>query len=340
MSRTTVLPPRSRRAGLAIAALLALAPVLAACGTDEAAPADADRPTVAIVLPATEEVFWGAWTTSARTQAEALDLDLVLVDTGNDVATMDAAIADLVDQGVDALAVAPVDPEANLAAAQAAIDAGIPVITANRTLATDYGDGGPLLHTGFDDVAIGTAQAALVAQVCADVPSPCRVLLEEGVQGSSPQLARTRGFEDGLATTTGIRLVGRAYNDFDAARAVPVTEQLLAAHDRVDVLVCQGDPECVAAARVVTRAGRAAEIAVVGLGGSIDGVRAVQEGRMYGTVHVSAGEDGATAVRALAAVVRGTTDDLGLETTGARPTLQVPATSLTVADVDEHLGDW
>jgi ribose transport system substrate-binding protein len=313
-----------------------------ACGSADDAttsPAASSRLTIGIALPASSQAFWGGWTTAAQAEADAQGVDLVITDAGGDADTMNQDVQELIDQGVDGIAIAPVDPADNAEVVQAATSAGIPLITSNRTLDVAYGGAGganPLVHTGFDDDQIGQLQGSLVVDSCAD-KNPCTVVLEQGTLGSSPQVLREQGLETALAAHPSITIVEKMTNDFDPDVAVGVTRELLERHPDVDVVLTQTDPEAVAATGVVAAAGKSDVIDVIGIGGSIDGIKSVQDGSLAGTVRVSAGEDGATSVRTLVALVRGTDVETAA---GDRPTVVVPAVEVTAQNADDNLGDW
>ena len=198
--------------------------------------------------------------------------------------------------GVKGIVIASVQVDANKSAARAATDAGIPLVTSNRTLNMPYGGVGganPIVHTGFDDVSIGADQAKLVIAACQNL-NPCNVLQEVGTLGSSPQIERQQGMTDGIKGHDNIKILDTQTNDFDPTKAIDVTQTLLQAHPNANVITTQEDPSAIAVLKVLQEQGLASKIKVVGVGGSKDGVEAVQAGTMFGTVEVSSNLDGAT----------------------------------------------
>ncbi|MBK8461058.1 MAG: substrate-binding domain-containing protein, partial [Micropruina sp.] len=75
----------------------------------------------------------------AQAEAAKLNVDLTITDAKNDAQTTNDQVNTLIVSGIKGLAVASVDPTANKPTVQAATDAGIKMITSNRTLDMAYG---------------------------------------------------------------------------------------------------------------------------------------------------------------------------------------------------------
>lgn len=329
-----------------IAALSVVA--LAACSgtadpaTSGSGSAAGETIKLGIAIPAGNETFWTSWMKGAEAAAEELGAEVIITDAKNDAQTMNDQINTMIVGGIQGLAVASVDPTANTSIAQAATDAGIPMITANRSLEMTYGgiDGAnPIVHTGFNDLQMGEFQGELLIQACADL-DPCRVALQVGTLGSTPQVQRTKGLKDAIADQANIEIVMEETNTFDPVKAADVTQTMLQRDTNLDFMLAQTDPEALAAATVIKEQGLEGEIGVIGIGGSKEGVEAVASGKMFGTVKVSGQDDGATAVRTLYAIVAGTQAELEVDTSGDRPTVIVDALVITKENAADNPGDW
>lgn len=322
---------------------------LTACsgGTTPAATGAATGDTTAkvklgIALPAGNQTFWTAWIKGAQAEAAKLNVDLTITDAKNDAQTMNDQVNTLIVGGIKGLAVASVDPTANKSTAQAAIDAGIPMITSNRTLDMAYGGVGganPLVHTGFNDLQMGGFQGDLLIKAC-EGKDPCRVALQVGTLGATPQVQRSKGLKDKIAASKNIQIVMEETNDFDPVKAADVTQTMLQKDKNLDFILAQTDPEALAAATVLKEQGLETKIGVIGIGGSKEGVEAVASGKMFGTVKVSGADDGATSLRTLLAVVQGKGSELKVDTTGERPTVVVDAVMITKENAADNPGDW
>lgn len=325
-----------------LTALLAVGTLtLTACSSAGSTdPGTGDEISIGVAIPAGNQTFWTAWMNGAQKRADELGVDVTFTDAKNDAQTMNDQINTLIVSGVQGIAMASVDPTANVPAVQAATDAGIPLISSNRLLDTGYGgvDGAnPRVHTGFNDVLNGSNQGELLVQACAGL-NPCTVVLEQGTLGSTPQIQRTQGLEDALKDHPEIQIIDRQSNDFDPTKAADLTQSLLQAHPDADVFAVQDDASALAVVKVFAEQGVGDASKIVSIGGSKDGVQAVADGTMFGTVKVSANDDGAASVQAIVDVIKGT--DLETEDSDGVPTVVVPSMLITQENAAANPGDW
>ncbi len=346
MKRTT-----KRATAVAFGAIAAL--TLAACSSDTGDGTDTGSAggdggggdiSIGIAIPAGNHTFFTSWMNGAQEKADELGVEITFSDAKDDAQTMNDQVNTMIVSGIDGLAVVSVDPTANTSTAQAATDAGIPMITSNRSLELEYGGVGganPIVHTGFNDIQIGQLQGELLIEACADL-DPCRVALEVGTLGTTPQVQRSQGLKDTIADHANIQIVIEETNNFDPVKATEVTQTILQEDPDLDFILTQTDPEAVAASTVLAEQGLEGEIGIIGIGGSTDGVNAVADGRLFGTVRVSAHEDGAASVATLVALVKGEGDSLEVDTSGDRPTVVVPAKMVTAENASDPdmAGDW
>lgn len=94
--------------------------------------------TLAYVPTTMNNPFWSAMMGGITSQMEAKGMDpatqLVTVDADSDQATMNNYVYDLINQGVDAIILAPMDCTAVTEALQACADANIPVINVDTAV--------------------------------------------------------------------------------------------------------------------------------------------------------------------------------------------------------------
>lgn len=310
-------------------------------GTDTTAGGGStEKIKIGLALPAGNETFWTGWIKGAQDEAAKLNVELVISDAKNDAQTMNDQVNTMIVGGIKGLAVASVDPTANKATAQAATDAGIKMITSNRSLEMTYGGVGgtnPIVHTGFNDYQMGGFQGDLLIQACEGI-DPCRVALQVGTLGATPQVNRSKGLKDKIAGQKHIQIVMEETNSFDPVKAADVTQTMLQKDKNLNFMLAQTDPEALAAATVIKEQGLEGKIGVIGIGGSLEGTQAVASGKMFGTVRVSGHDDGATSVRTITALVRG--EEIKVDTSGERPTVIVDALVITKENAADNPGDW
>ncbi|NWM35076.1 substrate-binding domain-containing protein, partial [Escherichia coli] len=78
--------------------------------------------------------FYVQLKTGAEAAAKAGGDTLVFLDANGDVSKQNNDIQDLITQGVNALIINPVNPDAVVPSLEAAVAAGIPVITVDRSV--------------------------------------------------------------------------------------------------------------------------------------------------------------------------------------------------------------
>lgn len=314
---------------------------LAACGggdsgDDGSASSDI---SVGFAVPASNQTYWTAYINSVEEAAEELGVDVTFADAKDDANSQVEQVATFVTKQVDGIVLVPVDTTGPKAAVEATVDSGIPLVTSNRVLDTDYGgvDGAiPMVHTGFDDVAIGEINGDLLADACADL-DPCSVVSLTANLGISVQVQRSGGQEAVIEENPNITVLASQPDDFDATKAADVTASWLQKYSDIDFLTCHYDEMCIAAADVLAEQGRD-DIGVIGIGGSKNGIAAVEDGTMAGTAWVSPVLDGRYALETIVAIING--ESVAAEDVNGIPTVPVPAAAVTLDNVTDHPGEW
>jgi ribose transport system substrate-binding protein len=205
-----------------------------------------------------------------------------LRDGKGDAATELANIQNFIADGVDLILLTPMS-EATVPAIQQANDAGIPVIEVNNRAGFGGDVADVVTYVGADDVEFGRLQGQLLDQVYQGKPTKIGYVM--GIPGTSPQIMRAQGFKEVLADHPEYQIVGEVTDDFDSAKALAVTQDLLSRfpEGELDVIVMQG-PEGVAAADFARQNGRE-EVQFI-LGDYPADVRqAIMDGNILGTIN-------------------------------------------------------
>ncbi len=298
---------------------------------------------VAFAIPTSQATYFTAYDNAVKELADELGVEVKFAFAENDAAKQNQQVAELIASGASAVVVAPVDVDASLPGITAYADSEVPIITSNRFVNGEYGgvDGAnPKVHTGFSDFEIGRNLGELMVVACGD-KDPCNVIMEQGTIGSSPQIERDRGAFEVLDANPAISVIDKQTNDFQQAKAIELTDQLLVKHPggSIDVIGVHDDASAVGVVTSVERAGRQDEINVVGVGGSMEGTEAIAEGRMFGTVWVSPRLDGILALQAALSLLNGETPAELTDIEG-RPTVPVPIEQVTIDNVADYPGEW
>jgi len=216
---------------------------------------------------------------SIEENAEALGYEVTIADGRNDVAQMSAAVDQFVIQGMDAIIVAPADPESLVGSVSKAVSAGIPVVAFSLGLSEDAN------LTSFvtaDEVKMGKEQAEMVVEA---LGGKGNVALMTGILGTSPQLGRSEGQHAIFDAQPGIKVVEEQANDWAHDKTVALIQNWLSKYPKGELnAVLAHGPEIVAAAEYAHSQGRD-EVMFVGIDYPEDARRAIQDGILLATIN-------------------------------------------------------
>ncbi len=198
--------------------------------------------------------FYANFKTGLEDGARQFGFEYDLRDGKGDPAAEIANIQNFIADGVDLILLTPMG-EGTVPAIQQANDAGIPVIEVNNRAGFGGDQVDVVTYVGADDVEFGRLQAQLLDETFGG--EPARIGYVMGIPGTSPQILRAQGFNEGLAEHPEYEIVAEVTDDFDSAKALAVTQDLLSRfpEGELDVIVMQG-PEGVAAADFARQNGR------------------------------------------------------------------------------------
>ncbi|MEA2514594.1 MAG: ribose transport system substrate-binding protein [Thermomicrobiales bacterium] len=274
-----VLGPHGRVSAQDVSCPPAATPSADAMGTPE--PASGKRIGVSVAYLAVP--FYANFKTGLADGANRFGFEYELRDGGGgDLSKEVANLQDFVAQKFDLILLTP-SGEGIIPGIKQANEAGIPVIEVNNRAGFESGNAEVVTYVGADDVEFGRLQATLLHDIFGD--NPAKIGYVQGITGTSPQIMRGRGFEEVLAQYPQYEIVGRVTDDFDSAKALAVTQDLLTRFPKgeLDVIVLQG-PEGVSAADFARKNGRE-EVKFI-LGDYPADVRqAIMDGYVTGTIN-------------------------------------------------------
>jgi putative multiple sugar transport system substrate-binding protein len=135
----------------------------------EAPPADVGEGSVGIVLPTKEEPRWIQDETRFKDAFDALGVQVEILNSEGDSGRERANVEDLITKGVKVIIITPHDGSAAAAAAEAARDAGVKVVSYDRLIlntdAVDY-------YVTFDSIAVGEAQGQYLVDKASGSQNP------------------------------------------------------------------------------------------------------------------------------------------------------------------------
>lgn len=236
-------------------------------------------------------------TEAAQAKAKELGVELTIFDANQDAQTQINQIEQCISQGYDAILFEPVDPDGLGAVAQEAVDAGIVVMNVVSTC-TDWESLGISAFSGGDNTAAGEMEMKAVAEA---IGGKGTIAVLTGPSGDSTALARYDGYQNILKDYPDITIAVEADCAWDTAQAQSTVESWLSAYD-LSAIVCENDGMAVGAGNA---AGANSGIVITGIDATPDGIEAILDGRMTGTVSQDAPAQGANAVETAVKLLKG-----------------------------------
>ncbi len=198
-----------------------------------------------------------------------------IVDAQQQTTKQITAIRDFIQKGVDYIILAPNTETGWDTALGEANEAGIPVIIVDRMIDTDDDRlfaawiGSDFLQEGRDGVK---ALEKILADKGVSDEDIVNMVTLQGTIGSSPQIGRTQGFEEGCAKHPNWNMLDRQSGDFTQERGQEVMESMLKTFDDIDVVISENDNMTFGAIAAIEAAGKTCgpdgEIIIVNWDGS------------------------------------------------------------------------
>jgi ribose transport system substrate-binding protein len=210
-----------------------------------------DRPEIGVMLFSNAVPYYAPMIEGLRTQADVHGFDLDMQDGQTDPAKEIAIIQQFTTARKDVIIVDPSIPDAVVPAINAAVDAGIPVLTLNLDAGADARR---LAYVGPDPIDQGRKMGEAVL---ATGGPTARVAVILGALGNTSQLSRSEGLQQVLDQNPGMTLLDQQTANWDNGQALKVGQDFLAKYPpgTIDVIAGQG-PETVAAANWAAANGR------------------------------------------------------------------------------------
>ena len=236
--------------------------------------------------------FFVTLTDGAKAKAEEADVELIVVDAGDDAAKQTSDIEDLISKDISVLIVNPVDSDAVAPAVQSAVDKGIKVISVDRAV------------NGVDvDCAIASdnvAGAKMATEYLVElVGEGAKVAELEGVSGASATIDRGEGFH--AVADEKLDVVAKQTANFNRSEGMDVMENMLQSNSDIKGVFAHNDEMALGAVEAI--AGK--DIIVVGFDATDDALAAIKDGKMAATVAQKPELMGQTAVETAVKIING-----------------------------------
>jgi ABC-type sugar transport system substrate-binding protein len=236
--------------------------------------------SVGFAQTGSESGWRSANTESMKTAfSEENGFDLTFNAADNDPAAQIAAVRSFINQGVDAIVIAPIVEDGWDDVLQEAADAGIPVILEDRTVTSS--DDLFASWVGLDFRKEGVTAGEWAAENFGNTPTKMVVL--EGTTGSAPANDRAEGFDEAIAGTS-IEKIDSQTGDFTRDGGKTVMEGFIQKYgiDGIDLLYAHNDDMALGAIEAIEAAGGVPgeDIKIVSIDAVKDGMQALVDGKI------------------------------------------------------------
>lgn len=268
----------------------------ATSGENKEAPAT-DSIKVGLSVSTLNNPFFVTLKEGAEAEAKKQGIEITAIDAQNDPAKQISDIEDLIQQGVSALIINPTDSAAVVSAIESANNAGIPVITVDRSA-----EGGEVVaHIASDNTAGGKMAGEFILET---LGKKGKIVELEGIPGSSAARERGEGFHSAVDGVEGVEVVAKQAADFDRAKGLTVMENILQGNKDIQAVFAHNDEMALGALEALSAAGLN-DVVVVGFDATEDAVKAVEDGRLGATVAQKPDLIGQKGVETAISVVKG-----------------------------------
>ena len=282
-----------------IVVLLASCAAPAAQPTEPASGGGGDKITIGVTMK-----FDDLWLTTLRDAmseyaATQPDVELVMVDSKEDVATQLAQVENFVTQKVDAIVVIAANTDAADPMTKAAQDAGIPLLYVNR-LPSNLPEG--ISYVGSESIQAGIMQAEWIAE---QLGGKGNVVIMNGDLAQEAAQKRTEGEKQVFAKYPDIKIIREDTGNWSRDQGLALMENWLASGDQIDAVASNNDEMAIGAIQAIEAAGKLGEIIVGGVDASPDALQEMDKGRLDVTVFQNAKGQGEGGIKVAIALAKG-----------------------------------
>ena len=200
---------------------------------------------------------------------------LLTRDAAMDQERQNQEIQELVDAGVSAIFMTPVEWDTSREGVQIAAAAGVPVIVVDAPIQASELAACSVLSDNYQ-------AGVLCAQHLLSVRDSAKILLLEHITARSGA-DRIQGFKDTIAGHVGFEILGSGESDGQIENAMPVMEQLLLTYPDADVLMALNDPSAFGGLAAIQGADLSEQFLVYSVDGSPEGKAMVKSGFLNAT---------------------------------------------------------
>lgn len=262
--------------------------------------AQAETVLLSMKGPGAGNPFWAAVEQGAKDKAKELGVDLVVLapPQESDVQSQIAQVEDQLAKGIDALAIAPTDPNALAPIVDDAKAKGIAVVFVDTK---GSNEGVTFIGTNNEEGAKLAAEF-----ICKEIEKGSEVAILQGIITQSTGQARAEGSKKGLEAC-GLKVVAEQPADWDRAKAQSVMENILTGNPNIKAVFASNDNMALGAVEALKAAGKLEQVMVVGFDANPDAAASIMAGEMTASVAQNPKNMGALGVESALKLKKGET---------------------------------
>jgi len=256
---------------------------------------------IAVIPMGRSHVYWVSAHAGAVKAAREENVDIIWNGpaTESDYSGQLQIVENMINQHVDAIALAPIDRKALANAVDRASAAGIPVMIWDSPVDSKSF----VAQIATDNYAAGQLGAERMGEILQGKGKIVEVACQPG---SASTMAREQGFEDKIKQAyPGIKIVDKRYGMADVAKSMTVAENMLTAFPDLDAMFGSNETSTVGAARALTSS--KSKVKLVGFDTSTALIEGLKDGRIDSLVTQNPFDMGYKTVKAAVSKLNGGT---------------------------------
>lgn len=290
---------------MAVTLTLTLAAGLGACAKTEDKKSEGKK-KVGYVINNLNDTFQTYVMEAAKKKAAENNLDIEVVNSMEDVVKQQDLVRSLIQKGVDALVVVPVDTSAMDSITSAAQEAKIPLAYVNRNPFAGKEDKIPdnVYYVGSDEKSGGVMQTEYIAS---QIGEKGGIAVLMGILGNEGAVQRTAGVKDTVkAKYPNVDVLAAETGNWQRDEGLKLAENFITTYgDKLTAIIANNDEMALGAIEALKQQNLIGKIKVAGLDAIPDALEALKAGDLTCTVFQDAEGQGGTAVQIVSDVLNG-----------------------------------
>lgn len=317
---------------LLLVVVLSMAITVTIAASAEKAKAKGKKFTVAMVPPALVSPYFIECADAAKkTAAKHADIELTVLAPSDETKVDEQVkiLEDLIQKKVNLILISSGNWEAVAPVLKKAIQGRIEVAIFNQLSDVPALENiGLVSAVGVDEVEGGKVAGNWVGKV---LNGKGKIAILEGVAGDYWTVRTGKGIDSVLANYRDVKVVARQPANWERAKGMEVTENILQANKDLNLICAMNDNMALGAAQAVENTGRRSKIKISGYNGNVEALKAIVAGKMDATVNKQPSNVGKTLIEAIAVkLMKGEKKDI-------KPIMRITPVLISAENVKEFL---